>query len=310
MPSRSTLAALLLALACALSAGACGGDDEKSSAPPPPRDVEDQLGFDDAGILARQSRVEAAVRDCMRNEGFDYVPVDPVAQRAALFGSSRLSEEDFIKQFGYGISTVWGRASATADPNQRIRSRLSGAEARAYDRALWGENKGATFIDAVDRGDFSKLGGCTLKATEAAIGTSRTLTQLQSRLDEMEERMLQDQRMVRAIEAWSRCMNRAGYRYEEPEEIDEDLYERMEAIVGTVPGQFATGPAPGVAPAPGSYDRSQLSTLQREEVEVAVADFRCEEQEITPVEDRVSPRYQQEFRRQNAALIEQIRPVR
>jgi hypothetical protein len=308
MPRRIPLAVLILALALAVFAGACGGDDEKASAPPPPRDVEDQLGFDDAGILARQSRVEASVRDCMRNEGFDYVPVDPVAQRAALFGSSRLSEDDFIRQFGYGISTVWGRATATADPNQRIRSRLTGAEGRAYDRALWGENKGATFIDAVDRGDFSKLGGCTLKATETAIGSSRTLTQLQTRLDEMEERMLQDQRMVRAIEAWSSCMADAGYRYEEPEEIDEDLFERMEAVVGTVPGQFATGPAPGVAP--GSYDRTALRALQRDEVEVAVADYRCEEREITPVEDRISPRYQNEFRRQNAALISQVKPVR
>jgi hypothetical protein len=307
MTRRIPLAAVLLVLACAVFAAACGGDDEQASAPPK-GEVEDQLGFDDAGILARQSRVEAVVRDCMKDQGFDYVPVDPVAQRAALFGSSRLSEEDFIRQFGYGISTVWGRATATADPNQRIRARLSGAEGRAYDRALWGENEGATFIDAVDRGDFSKLGGCTLKATEAAIGSSRTLTQLQSRLDEMEERMLQDQRMVRAIEAWSKCMADAGYRYEEPEEIDEDLYERAEAIVGTVPGQFATGPAPGVAPGP--YDRAALAALQRDEVEIAVADFRCEEREIVPVEERVSPRYQEEFRQQNAALISQVKPVR
>ena len=49
--------------------------------------VEDQLGFDEAGILARQSRVEAAIAQCMKNEGFDYIPIDPFAQRAALVGS-------------------------------------------------------------------------------------------------------------------------------------------------------------------------------------------------------------------------------
>jgi hypothetical protein len=81
----------VLALTAALAAGACGGDEsadtsaKQSSAAPesaagkPGANVEDQLGFDTAGIMARQSRVEAAIGDCMKNEGFDYVPVDPLA---------------------------------------------------------------------------------------------------------------------------------------------------------------------------------------------------------------------------------------
>jgi hypothetical protein len=306
---RPRLVTVLLVLVTALLVAACGGgDDERNRAAKQPRgDVEDQLGFSQDGILARQTRVEAAIRDCMKQQGFDYVPVDPVAQRAALFGSARLSEEDFIRQFGYGISTLWGRGGATADPNQRMRASLSPADRRAYDRALWGENKGATFAEAVDSGNFTKLGGCTRKATEEVIGGARVITRLQSRLDEMEERMLQDQRMVRAIERWSACMAKRGFRYEEPEAIDEDLFERTEAIVGKLPGQFATGPAPGVAPPP--YDRAKLAALQREEVAIGIADFQCERKEIEPVERVVAPRYQQQFRTENAALISQVKPA-
>jgi hypothetical protein len=300
------LVLVLLALAgAALVLSACGGSDKPAA--DQPRDVEDQLGFDQDGILARQTRVEAAVRDCMKNQGFDYTPVDPVAQRAALFGSSRLSEQDFINQFGYGISTLWGRSSATADPNQRLRASLGAADRKAYDRALYGDHPGTTFTSAVDSGDFSELGGCTRKATTAVFGGTRVLSQLQERLDALEERMLQDQRMVRGIEKWSSCMATAGYRYEEPEAIDTDLYARAAKIVGPLPGQFATGPAPGEKPPP--YDRAALSALQREEVAIAKADHSCENKFIAPVERKIAPRYQAQFRKQNQDLIAQIKPV-
>jgi hypothetical protein len=123
-------------MGAALALGGCGGDSSGSgtnvaatsstgsSGVLRRRAVEDQLGFDQAGILARQSRVEAAIAQCMKNEGFDYIPIDPFAQRAALVGSSRLSDEDFLKQFGYGISTLWGRGNPQADPNQRLRATL------------------------------------------------------------------------------------------------------------------------------------------------------------------------------------------
>jgi hypothetical protein len=299
------LVTLLAVLGAALSLSACGGGDKSSDQQR--GDIEDQLGFDQAGILARQSRVENAIRDCMKAQGFDYVPVDPVAQRAALFGSSRLSDLDFAKQFGYGISTLWGHVSATADPNQRLRASLSPADRRAYDFALGGDDSGATFASAVDTGDFSKLGGCTKQATERVFGGAQVLSQLSAKLDQLEERIFQDQRMVRAVEKWSTCMANAGYRYEEPEAIDTDLYKRTEAIVGPVPGQFATGPAPGVKPPP--YDRAALAQLQREEVSLAVTDYSCEHKFITPVETTVREHYQNQFRQQNQNLIAQVKPA-
>jgi hypothetical protein len=306
-----TLTAIAL-LGAALGPAACGGGDERTSAKPTPAktpagDVEDQLGFDTAGIMARQSRVEAAVRDCMKAEGFDYVPIDPLAQRAALTGSSRLSDEDFLQQFGYGISTLWGRGKPQADPNLRLRASLGAADRQAYDRVLWGENRGATFTEAVDTGNFTRLGGCTREATEAVFGGAQVLTQLQRRLDVLDERILEDQRMVRALERWTNCMADAGYRYEDPEEIDADLFKRMEKIVGPLPGQFATGPAPGEKPQP--YDRAALAALQREEVSIARRDFACEEKHIAPVEEVVRKQYEAEFRERNQDLISQVKPV-
>ena len=276
---------IAIGLAAAIALGACG-EERTAPAERPPVDVEDQLGFDQAGIIARQSRVETAIRDCMRAEGFEYVPVDPHAQRAAVLGASRLTDEEFIQQFGYGISTLWGRGRAQADPNERVRMSLGPADRRAYDRVLWGENSGATFTAAVDSGDFEALGGCTRKATEAVFGGAPVITHLQGKLDALEERVLQDQRMVRAIENWSKCMAEAGFEYEEPEAIDSDMFQRMEKIVGPLPGQFATGPAPGEKARP--YNQAKLADLQQQEVALARADHRCEIEHITPVEEKVT----------------------
>jgi hypothetical protein len=302
-------------LGCGLCLSACGGSGEADgngtsgkSAKQPTGPVEDQLGFDTAGIMARQSRVEADIHECMKAQGFDYVPVDPFAQRAAMTGASRLSDEDFLNQFGYGISTLWGRGGAQSDPNQQMRASLGPADKRAYDRTLFGENPGATFQAAVDSGDFTKLGGCTRTATERVFGGAQVLTQLQGKLDQLDERILADQRMVRALERWTSCMAEAGFRYEDPDEIDSDLTKRMERIVGPIPGPFATGPGAGQTPPP--YDHAALAALQREEVAIARADYACERKDITPVEAVVRPQYEAQFRQRNQTLISQVKPVR
>jgi hypothetical protein len=300
----SRLVSVVVVAAAALTPIACGGSSSKGSA----KGIEEQLGFDQAGLVVRQGRMEAAVRDCMKAQGFEYVPIDPSSQRAALTGSSRLSDQDFVRQFGYGVSTLWGRGGAQADPNQRVRSSLSPADQKAYERALGGDNPGATFQDALDTGDFTKLGGCRRNAADAVFGSSQVLTQVQNKLDQLDERILQDQRMVKAVEKWSTCMATAGYHYTETDAIDTDLMKRMEKIVGPLPGKFQTGPPPG-EPAR-TYDQAALAQLQRDEVATARADTNCERKNITPVEDVVRPQYEAQFRKQNAALFTQVKPAR
>jgi hypothetical protein len=296
---------LLLLVAIALTAIAvagCGGNDESNGAP---AELEDQLGFSRSGILELQSRVEGSIRDCMKGQGFDYVPADPFAQQQALTGKARLTDEEFQKQFGYGISTLYGRGTQQADPNDRIRNSLSTADRAAYDRALGGDNPGVTFTEAVDSGDFSELGGCTKQASEAAFGGSAVLTALVGKLDELDEKIVQDQRMVKATENWSSCMRAQGYRYEEPDEVDEDLVKRFRAVVGSGTRPGATKAADPSA----SVDQAALADLQREEVKISNADAQCEKSEITPVEQKVRPQYEKEFRQANRRLLARVRPV-
>jgi hypothetical protein len=287
-------------VAIAFAAAGCGG----SSGDQPPT-VEEQIGLDSReGLMELESRVEGRIRDCMKLQGFEYVPVDPFARQQSLTGKARMTDADFNRQFGYGITTMFGRGNPQADPNDRIRKGLSAGDRAAYDRALWGEFPGATFQEAADTGDFSDLGGCTKDATDATFGGAAVLKALVGKLDELDQRIVQDQRMVKATEKWSACMADKGYRYEESDAIDEDLLKRFRAIVG--PGARAMLVS---LPAGTSYDRGALAQLQQQEVQVVNADLDCEKKEITPVERVVRPQYEKEFRQQNRALLARVPPV-
>ena len=124
------------------------------------------------GSSQRQGKAENLIRDCMKAQGFDYIPVDPQAQRAALVGQAGMSEEDFNKQYGYGITTLYGKEQTVdaANPNIAIRNGLSDADKAAYDHALYGDDPTATFGQALDTGDYSRLGGCTKEAAEKVFG--------------------------------------------------------------------------------------------------------------------------------------------
>ena len=292
------LMALALMLCAAVVAAGCGGDDKSTE---PPQELEDTLGFGGDAAKEVQARVENRISDCMQAQGFEYTPVDPFAQQQALTGKARITDEEFTRQFGYGISTLFGKGNEQSDPNERTRQSLSQADRAAYDRALYGENVGVTFSEAVDSGDFTELGGCTKDASEAAFGGGAVLTSLVERLDELDERIIQDQRMVRATEKWRDCMLEKGYRYEEPDEIDSDIEERFHSIVGS-------GVAPGTSTPPQgvSFDRAALTDLQQEEVRIANADLDCEKQEIEPVERDVRPQYEDQFRSQNQRLLARV----
>lgn len=281
----------------------CGSDPPEKKTSEVGGSIEDQLGFTRKGITAAQAKVENRIAACMKEQGFEYIPADPVAQQAALTGKPNMSDTEFEAQFGYGISTLYGRGNPQSDPNERIRSSLSGPDKTAYEEALTGGNPDQTFFAAVDTGDFSELGGCTKTATDEAFGGSELLTTLQRKLDELDDSILADQRMVRANEAWTDCMrSETGSSYEDAEAIEDEIKTEFAKIIPepVTPGQVAVE---------GSYDKPALAALQRKEVDIANKDLACEKKHITPVEDVVRKQKESAFRDQNATLLSTVKPL-
>ena len=291
---RALRAASAVAVAGALL-GACGGSKAADT-----QGVDALLGFDTAGVLQRERIVEERTAECMRARGFEYRPADPVARRTALVGGN-LSEEEFTAQYGYGITTLLDRSvPATADPNVGIRNALGPADRAAYDVALLGEDRSATFFAAMDTGDFSRLGGCTRTAVEAAFGGAATVTSLQTKLDELDRRIVADPRMVAAVATWTRCMADAGYPgLTVSEDVDATLQARLIDVIGPL-ASFDPTAAP-------TYDKAALTELQRLEVAMVTADVACEDKHVAAVEDKVRSELEKAFRQDNAALVERAR---
>jgi hypothetical protein len=287
----------------------CGGSSDKAAststqAASTGGTIEDQLGFTRKGIAAASAKVENSIASCMKADGFDYIPSDPVAQQAALTGKPNMSDDEYEKQFGYGITTLYGRASAQTDPNEKVREQLGPADLAAYDRALSGGNPDQTFAFAVDTGDFSQLGGCTKKATDQAFGGSQLLQTLQRKLDELDDSIAADQRMVRAQETWRACVKAAtGEEYEDAESIEDAIKQRFETVAGSVvpPGQ--------VAPAGTQVDKTALGKLQQDELDLFNKDATCERQHIDPVETKVRQEKEAKFKSDNAELLGKVKPL-
>ncbi|MDX6720302.1 MAG: hypothetical protein QOJ63_2556 [Solirubrobacteraceae bacterium] len=295
------------AIACVCLLAGCGGSGDKASTSATQQSggtVEDQLGFTREGIAAASAKVENSIASCMKAQGFDYIPIDPVAQQTALTGRANISDAEFQKQFGYGISTLYGRGSAQSDPNAAIRSRLAEADRAAYDRALSGGRPEQTFFLAIDSADFTQLGGCTKTATDEVLGGSRLLQTLQRKLDELDESVVADPRMIRAREAWRACFKAAtGEEEEDSESIEDQIRQRFEDIVGGVvpPGQ--------VAPDGAQVDEVALRALQREELEFSTQDVACEKRHIEAVEGKVQAEKERRFKSDNAELLRTVKPL-
>ena len=299
---------VMAGLACLPLLAGCGGSNDRAATPPQNAatggTVEDQLGFTRKGVAAASAKVENAIAACMKADGFDYIPTDPVAQQAALTGRANMSDEEYEKQFGYGITTLYGRGTAQTDPNATIRSQLAEADRAAYDRALSGGKPEQTFALAVDTGEFTELGGCTKRATDTAFGGTQLLQTLQRKLDELDDSIVADQRMVRAIEAWRGCVKAAtGEQYEDAEAIEDEITQRFEGLVGGVvpPGQVAADPT--------QVDTAALRDLQQDELDLFAKDLACENEHIAPVETRVRQEKETQFRTENAELLRKVKPL-
>jgi hypothetical protein len=291
-PRSRLLGAAAAAVAAALILAGCGGAAKAADTRP----IEDQLGFDQAGIQARLAKAEADIRDCMKGQGFDYVPVNPAEQRATLTGVHGMSEADFNKQFGFGITTLYEKQASTGvGPNEKIRAGLDAAGRAAYDKALRGEHPDADFQTALDTGDYSRLGGCTRTGAEKVFGGFDNLAILNTKLGQLADKVLADKRMVAAVADWSKCMADAGYadlHYQD--EVDALLKQRLTKIVGPPDARRA------------DYDHAALATLQGDEVKMVNTDIKCEEQHVFPVDDKVRPDYEKAFRDANADLIAKV----
>lgn len=259
----------------ATAAGACGGSSDKGAESA----VPEEFGLSLAQLTARVEDTEARIATCMTTAGFAYVAIDfPTIKKAMESDQTApgLSDDAYLKQFGHGITTQFDKPLVVfgAGPqNTTTLAGLSSADQVAYRRTLWGEATEWNHARALEEEDFSQTAGCTRRAAEQ---TYRPDELTGTYINPADKAVEQDPRMVAALSKWAACVRAEGYSYEHPDQIDDDLRERLAAIT--------QGQDPNALP---QAALDALTQLQGEERAVAVVARTCEEDHLESVQEKV-----------------------
>ena len=232
-----------------------------------------EFGLTEAEIIRRVDATEGLIAQCMTAAGFEYVPMDYATARAAM--------EGMLKQLGFGIATLYagpGTKSilSAGKRNDEYKTGLSTADRVAYDRTLYGENPNYTFIVALDREDFSQVGGCIRAAVHLIFTTEEVGANFVNAINLFEKRVDADPRVIAVNKDWSNCMRQAGYPYNNPGEIDADLAARLANVTG--------GAAPDVL---SEAAKTALTALQGEERALAALDHECDLKYVADIKAKV-----------------------
>lgn len=298
---RHQFALLVLGLVVAILAAACGGGSQSPVSPtnapvaspgatpgrarlPGP----EEFGMTTEELVKSVEAVETLIAKCMSDAGFEYIAVDYDTVREGMLADKSLpgvSDEDFIAQYGYGISTLYtGAPPQLADAptpaqiglgeqNVRIFKSLSPADQVAYSRTLLGENADASFAVSLEAEDLSRTGGCTRTAIEQVFTREQLTATYLNPLDALIE---QDPRMIAALADWAGCVREAGFNYNHPNEVEPDIKNRLDAITEGAPLEALSEDA-----------RVALTELQGEERAIAEVATACEEEIVEPVQAQI-----------------------
>jgi hypothetical protein len=284
---------LVMALLCAACSGSSPSPASSTNAPPTgPGEVAtpsgppgtEEFGLTKEELVRNIEAVEALIAKCMSAAGFDYLAVDYDTVRKGMTSDKALpgvTDEQFIAQYGYGISTLYtGQSPQLVDipiaaqiglgeQNLQIFKSLAGADQVAYNLTLFGQNPDATFAVSLEAEDFSRTGGCTRTAVEQVFTQEQLSTTYVNPKDALIE---QDPRMIAAVGQFSDCLREAGFNYNHPNEIEPDIKDRLDGITKDLPLEALSGEA-----------QTALTELQGEERAVAAVASECEAEFIEPV---------------------------
>ena len=291
---------------------ACGGSGD-AAAPrrqAAGRPVEDQLGLrpgraSSRGRAASRRRSRAACRPGLRVH-----PGRPVAQRAAVARHQPAQRRGLPAavrlRHQHAVGPRPGRRRPQRAAAHGARAARTGAPTTA---ALWGENPGATFTEAVDSGNFTKLGGCTRQGDRSGLRRRRRSSR-SCRAGSTSSRSgsSQDQRMVRAIESLVVVHEPGRVRATRSRtRSTATSSSRMERSSGRCRASSRPARA-GEKPRP--YDRGALSELQRDEVAIARARLHLRAEGHHAGRGRGLPAVRgSSSSKQNEGLIGRIRPA-
>lgn len=333
-------------VALALFGGACGGGDDDDGAEKASGTVNspiaELLGYStdpsdqkaqQQQFIEQERKVQEAVADCMKKEGFEYTPMDPsqFAGAGPFSDDIPFDSKEWAEKYGFGMSTTIGEngpfgreepGNAPQDPNAKYVESLSEGEREAYQKALFGEQPEFDPTETESSGPINfQPSGCEGNARKTADKGQAFYTEFGEEMNDLYQSIESDPQIVAASKTWATCMKKAGYEYETPQAMYEDANTKVQEFYGGPDGPAVTIAAGGASATPASapddeapsggpparpeIDQKKLAEVQAWEKKVAVANWECSK-DLNDVRREVQAKREQDFIDKNRAKIDEL----
>jgi hypothetical protein len=259
----------------------------------------------------RREELEAVelIAECMGSYGFEYIPVVPDRDREDRFVEAyALPREEFVFRYGYGISTLREPNEAPKpNPNQRIWESLGPAAQLEYERTMFGDPDDDADEGCADRA-WSEVQG---EPGRSFVDPWTEFAPLLDDIQTLERRLYTQPALDGAREAWSTCVADHGFvALESLAGPHHFVRERLRELEGWDDERNRSGGSSTVRQEPLPLDADELAALQKYEIDLAMADFACQEKHYADAFAAVLSELEGEFVVQHREELEQFRAWR
>jgi hypothetical protein len=297
-----------LASGCGLPLVACGSNPTTAS-----RSKSDPLteffgSPSPEKIQAIQTKAQKKTAECMRTQGFTYVPYTP--SQSQMFSGPKPGEElDWKRKHGYGWSDGMANMGsqqnqANADPNQALQNKMSQTDRGVYQKALYGAPP------APGEENNSISSGCMNAGYNGGNNKEMQAMQqaMQPKYEALFKRINADPRMVKLALEWSTCMRKKGHEgLKSEQEIYEKVLNPLQSKIFSSQAEVPA-PSPDTPPGPPKIDEKKLAEFRKVEFALANDDADCSTN-TAKVQKTVASEYQTKFLEQNRADLEKIKAL-
>lgn len=313
-----------------LLTGCSSSDGKKSAGESEKGPLDKRLAFLNSGDFdaekysEQQKQVEVAVAQCMKEEGFEYTPVDYDSGSISFVSSDDYEETQtvsYAKKYGYGVFSYPEEETPVEDtpeeefndPNQEYIESLSEDEQADFYSTLYGpgpdenlseEEMDAWYSDPANQGCY---GAAQNKAyeTESNFYESPQAQDFFDLHSEFFNTIEENTKVVELNDAWAQCISEKGYNFSSPSEAMDSVYAVNESFYTDVVNEDGS-----IEPNAQEYQEpnpDELEEAKENEISLATADFECQEKlDYRKKKTAVQWELEEQFIKENESLIQEI----
>ena len=317
-----------------LLTGCSSSDGKKSAGESEKSPLQKRLAFldsgefDEAKYSEQQKQVEAAVAQCMKEEGFEYTPVDHDSGSVTFISNSDYEDTQtsaYAKKYGYGIFSYPEEETPVedapeeefVDPNQDYVSSLSENEQEEFYNTLFGpspsenlsdEEMDAWFSDPANQGCYGAAQNNAYETENSFYESSEAQDFFDIYSDFFSTVEVENTKIIELNDAWSQCISEKGYNFSSPDEAMQSVYEINESLYTQAINEDGS-----IEPSAQEYkepDPEVLEEAKEDEIALATADYECQEKlDYLKKKTTLQWELEEQFIKENESLIQEIERI-